>query len=185
MLHNIIVLIGRVFVKVHSIGYKFVYRYEISRFKRFGKDSYVSPGCRFTYSTVSIGEHSYVGADAIFQSAHGEIEIGNHVMFGPGVHIHGGDHPMHVVGVYMDTVGKVGGGDGVVRICDDVWVGARSIILKKVTIGEGAVVAAGSVVTKDVPPYSVVAGVPARVIKMRFTPDELSEHRKLLYNVES
>ena len=62
----------------------------------------------------------------------------------------------------------------------DNWIGANSTILKGVTIGEGAVVAAGSVVNKSVPPYSIVGGVPAKVIKMRFTEKEIIEHQKLI-----
>lgn len=62
----------------------------------------------------------------------------------------------------------------------DNWIGANSTILKGVTIGEGAVVAAGSVVNKSVPPYSVVGGVPAKVIKMRFTEEEIAEHKSMI-----
>ena len=61
---------------------------------------------------------------------------------------------------------------GDIIIEDDVWIGYRSTILSGVHIGQGAVIAAGSVVTKDVPPYTVVAGVPAKNIKKRF-PDEM------------
>ena len=61
----------------------------------------------------------------------------------------------------------------------DNWIGANSTILKGVTVGEGAVVAAGALVNKDVPPYAIVGG-PAKVIKMRFTEDEIAEHKKLI-----
>lgn len=57
------------------------------------------------------------------------------------------------------------------RIGNDVWIGSRSIIMRGVTIGDGAVIGANAVVTKDVPPYAVVAGVPARIIKYRFNED--------------
>ena len=62
----------------------------------------------------------------------------------------------------------------------DNWIGANSTILKGVTIGKGAVVAAGSVVSKDVMPYSIVGGVPARIIKMRFNENEMQKHEQLL-----
>jgi len=52
-------------------------------------------------------------------------------------------------------------------ICDDVWVGANSVILPGVTIGEGAIIAAGSVVTKNIPPYAIVVGNPAKILKFR------------------
>ena len=57
------------------------------------------------------------------------------------------------------------------RIGHDVWIGANALILPEVTIGDGAVIAAGAVVTRDVPPYAIVGGVPARVIRYRFSPE--------------
>ena len=72
--------------------------------------------------------------------------------------------------------------DQPVVIEDGVWTGANVIILKGVTIGRGSVVAAGSVVTKSCAPYSIIGGVPAKLIKMRFTPEQIVEHEKLLAN---
>ena len=63
---------------------------------------------------------------------------------------------------------------------DGCWIGANVTILKGVTIGRGSVVAAGAVVTRSCPPYSIVGGVPARVIKPRFTAEEIEEHESLL-----
>lgn len=69
-----------------------------------------------------------------------------------------------------------------VIIEDDVWCGANVTILKGVTIGRGSVVAAGAVVTKSFPPYSIIGGVPAKLLKMRFTPEEIEQHEKMLYH---
>lgn len=68
-----------------------------------------------------------------------------------------------------------------VKIGNDVWIGYRAIIPVNVTVGDGAVIAAGAVVTKDVPPYAVVGGVPAKVIKYRFSQDVIEKLLDLRY----
>lgn len=68
-----------------------------------------------------------------------------------------------------------------VTIGEDVWIGYGAVILSGVTIGRGAVVAAGSVVTKDIPPYQIVAGTPARILRPRFTPEEIKQHEAQIY----
>lgn len=90
----------------------------------------------------------------------GTISIGNRVAIATGVVIVGSSHPNYSVlsGIYPVD-------DGPITICDDVWIGANAVILPGVTIGKQSVIAAGAVVTKDVPPCCVVAGVPARKIK--------------------
>ena len=70
-------------------------------------------------------------------------------------------------------------------IGDDVWIGTRSVIMTGVRIGDGAIVAAGSVVTKDVDPYTIVGGVPAKFIKMRFSDDDIKRHQKMLMMPDS
>ncbi len=72
------------------------------------------------------------------------------------------------------------GSEEKIIIDDDVWIGAGAIILSPVYIGRGSVIAAGSVVKSDIPPYAIVAGVPSKVIRMRFSQKEIEEHEKLL-----
>ncbi|RZM24376.1 MAG: 50S ribosomal protein L2 [Pedobacter sp.] len=105
----------------------------------------------------SIGPYAYIGCS-------GYIEIGNNVIMSPRVSIYAENHlydrpdlPIMKQGVKREFV----------IIEDDCWIAANTVILAGVTIGKGSVIAAGSVVTKSVPPNSVVAGVPARVIKTR------------------
>ena len=69
-----------------------------------------------------------------------------------------------------------------VVIEDGVWCGANVTILKGVTIGRGSIVAAGAVVTKSCAPYSIIGGIPAKLIRMRFTPLQILEHERLLEN---
>lgn len=105
----------------------------------------------------SIGPFSYIGCS-------GYIEIGDNVMISPRVSIYSENHNFDDVQVPMIDQGV---SRSFVKIEDDCWIAANSIILAGVVIGKGSVIAAGSVVTKDVPPYSVVAGNPARIVKSR------------------
>lgn len=89
------------------------------------------------------------------------VEIGKECMFAPNVCLYSATHS-------TDPVERIESGTELakgIKIGDRVWLGGNSIILPGVTVGEGSTVGAGSVVTKDVPPYTVVAGNPARIIK--------------------
>ena len=162
-------LLGKLFYQWDRLKNKCLMTYTIKQFKKCGGRIYISPRCVFTPSTISLGSNVYFGVGCVIQSAHGNITIGNHVMFGPGVHIHGGNHVTNKAGIYMDEIKKETGSDPEIIIEDDVWIGANAIILSGVHVGQGAVIGAGSIVTKSVDPYSIVAGNPAKRIKMRFS----------------
>lgn len=148
-----------------------------SRFIKCGKNVHFSPlNSAFSYSKISIGNDVYIGPNALFSSIKG-IVIGNKVTFGPKVTIMAGNHNFKEIGSYIyDNHTKREDDDLPVTISDDVWIGCNAIILKGITIGRGAIVGAGSVVTKDVPPYAIVGGNPAKLIRYRFTEDEIKEH---------
>ena len=136
----------------------------------------------FTYRNLSIGNDVYIGPHALFLCTESQIFIGNKVLFGPHVTIIGGDHRITDVGRFIyDVLDKHPEDDQDVHIEDDVWIGTNTTLLKGVTVGRGAVVAAGALVTKDVPPYAIVGGVPAKVLKYRFTPEQIQEHERQLY----
>lgn len=132
---------------------------------------------------MQVGDQVYFGEDNLFMCTNAPIVIGSRVMFGPRVTMISGDHRIDIVGKYMVDVGeedKLPENDQPITLAGDNWIGANVTILKGVTIGEGAVVAAGALVTRDVPPYEIVGGVPAKVIKMRFNETELAEHKSKL-----
>jgi acetyltransferase-like isoleucine patch superfamily enzyme len=168
-------------------GYKFmVMPIKKAMFKKCGKNVIIGRGADMTYRNISIGNDVGIGPNAMFMCTRAEIKIGDHVMFGPHVFMITGGHRMDMIGRYMKSIRndeKLPENDQDIIIEGDNWIGANSIILRGVTIGRGAVVAAGAVVTHDVPRYSVVAGMPAKVIKMRFKIEEINEHERLLYEV--
>ena len=159
---------------------RFFLRY---KFRKCGKNVKFYSFDFFSFSTIEIGDDVYIGRGAKISASHAIIRIGNKVMFGPNVLMRGGNHNTGVIGKYMfDVKKKRDFDDQDIFISDDVWVGANSTILKGVTIGRGSIIAAGAVVTKSFPPYSVIGGVPAKVIKYRFSYKQIIEHENLLYN---
>lgn len=111
---------------------------------------------------VKIGDYSGVGANSLVQ---GNVFIGKHVMMGPEVYIYTQNHCFEKTDTTIDKQGF--SPEKEVIIEDDVWIGSRVTILPGITIGTGSVIGASAVVTKDVPPFSVVAGNPAKVVKER------------------
>lgn len=107
---------------------------------------------------ITIGRRSVINQQCCLDGR-GGLTIGDHVNISPGVWILTDSHDMHDP-LFPEVLAPV-------TIRDHVWIGSRALILPGVTVGEGAVVAAGAVVTRDVEPYAVVAGVPARQIGTR------------------
>ena len=174
---------------IHLIGNKtidrllmYIYR---SQFKVCGKQVHFYPTkSELYYKTIEIGNKVYIGPGAMFLAAHSSIKIGNNVIFGPNVSIVGGNHSTHIIGKFMSDyklTDKRVTDDLPVIIEEDVWVGTGAIILNGVHIGRGAIVAAGALLTKNVPPYAVVGGVPAKVIKFRWDVVDIIKHEILLY----
>lgn len=174
-------LIGKFFINIERLKNYCIKKYLKKQFKACGKNVYIGSGCTFTGKNISIGEDVSIGKNCCMSTTNGEIVIGNHVMFGPGVHIHGGNHKIHELGKFMKEIRKTENDyDGKVIIEDDVWIGANAIILKGVKIGGGSVVGAGSVVSKDIPEYSIYTGVSEPIIRDRFTAEEKMKHLELL-----
>lgn len=131
---------------------------------------------------VSIGRYTYISSNSVIES---KVTIGAFCSFGPGLYVAPGEHYVNmatthpimfdsqwrkIAGLpekkeYLKSIGKK---DVATTIGNDVWCGLNVTILRGVNIGDGAVVAAGAVVTRDVPPYAIVAGVPAKILKYRF-----------------
>lgn len=105
-----------------------------------------------------------------FINARGGLSIGKNVLIGPYVIIYTTNHIYSDISIPINEQGQT---EEAVIIEDDVWIGAKAIILPGVNIGKGSIVAAGAVVTKDVPPYSIVGGIPAKIIRNRKVDNKL------------
>lgn len=112
-------------------------------------------------SRIVIGRESLIGESCVIRGT-GGVEIGNRVFLSPMVHIYSNNHVFDNPDVCFVDQGITTQG---VTIEDECWIGAQAVILDGVTIGRRSVVAAGAVVNRDVPPHSLVGGVPARVIR--------------------
>ena len=108
---------------------------------------------------VVIGDHTRIG---LHNTVIGPVTIGSHVNLAQGITVTALNHNFEEPNKRIDEQGI---STSAVTIEDDVWIGTNAVILPGVTIGNHSVVAAGAVVTKDVPPHSLVAGIPAKVIK--------------------
>lgn len=131
----------------------------------------------FLYEKVSIGPNSFIS------TPNAKVIIKSNTTIAEGLTIHTGNHA-RVIGRFVSDItdmDKPKGYDSDVIIENDVWIGSNVTLLMGVTVGRGATIAAGAVVNKDIPPYCIVGGVPAKVIKYYWTIDEILQHEKLLY----
>ncbi len=147
--------------------------------KRYGltqvSSSFYMAGKSILSPDLVAGHYSYIGPNCIIGP---KVQIGRYSMLANNVSIVGGDH------VFTDPTKPIifSGRPHMPEtfIGEDAWIGAQSIVMAGVSIGNGSIVGAGSVVTKDIPPYSIFAGTPARYIRDRFNPDEIEAHKQML-----
>lgn len=126
--------------------------------------------------SITLGDNVGIGPRCYFLC---DTNIGNKVAIAGNVaFLNSDDHNYNVIGKAMWDSGR--GDKYIIIIEDDVWIGYGAILLSPLTIGKGSIIAAGSIVVKDVPPYAIVGGNPARILKMRFTEEEIIEHERRL-----
>ena len=158
------------------------------RDSRFG--AYCEVGARSKVAESSFGDYSYVvnDADIIYST------IGRFCSIAAQTRINPGNHPLDRVALnhftYRSSAYGLGEDDAAffdwrrshrVTLGDDVWIGHGAIVLPGVAIGTGAAVGAGAVVTKDLPPFAVAVGVPARVLRYRFPPEIIAALHRIAW----
>ena len=168
----------RITEKLKSLKSRIRYPSEFLKFKRCGRNLWLgSKGCIARPEEVSFGDNVFINKG--FHISARNLTFGNDIMIGPNLVIECDDHVFNEVGVTMfenRNQRKIGS----VTIENDVWMGANVTVLKGVVIGEGSVVGAHSVVTKNIPPYTVCVGAPCRPVKTRFPSDRLEDHLRLV-----
>ncbi len=148
----------------------------------------LNPLHEFPSHIVSAGKGSYGDLKIMWWNAEKEkLSIGNYVSIASNVtFLLGGNHhvntPMTFPACKLVAGGNGSFSKGQVVIEDDVWIGYGSIILSGVTIGKGAVIGAGSVVSKDIPPYAIAVGNPVKIIKYRFSDDIIAQLKEIDYS---
>lgn len=142
----------------------------------------------FNPDYIHVGKASYGSLNIRQANPSTHLYIGNYCSIASdSFFVLSSEHPVNNISTYpfknkITKMGREAVSKGDIVIDDDVWVGARAMIMSGVHIGQGAVVAAGAVVTKDVPPYAVVGGVPAKVLKYRFNEGLIRELLKVDYS---
>lgn len=144
------------------------------KWRKLNSHNFTSLKNDFDFDLAEVGNFSYGDIKIVYANKVNKLKIGHFCSIADDVKFMlNADHPTNLVSTYPfkakvlnDGTDAISKGD--IEVGDDVWIGYNSLILSGVKIGQGAVVAAGSVVTKDVPPYAIVGGVPAKVIKYRF-----------------
>lgn len=153
------------------------------KFKSYGKNIMLSKGGKFVRpQEIVLGSNIFINRN--FYISARTLTLGNNIMIGPNVVIECDDHSFKNIGKTMFEM-QNDRDISFVTIEDDVWIGANVTILKNVMIGEGSIIGAGCVVTKNVPPYTINVGIPNRSVKTRFTEVELRKHLEIVGSKKS
>lgn len=162
--------ISKILFSIINIFPPHIYTYTLKiLLKHLGKGCMIDYGCYFRYPwKISIGNFCSINKDCKFLPSYHlnkvTIKLGNHVVVGPNVSFITSGHDYSVLS--LPDIAKS------IKIDDYVWIGSNVTILPGVRIGEAAVIAAGAVVTKNVQPYTIVGGIPAKFIKNRIISDK-------------
>ena len=147
----------------YKLFYKIRYYFVKMIFKKTGKDVIIKNKCYFgNGARLSVGDRTQLGQNA---KLGGKITLGNDILMGPDIVIMATSHAFSSVEIPINQQGA--SEEKEVIIGDDVWIGTRVIILPGVEIGSHSIIASGAVVSKSFPSYSIIGGVPAKLIKSR------------------
>lgn len=176
---------------IHALGKMTTFYYVMPLLANFNNNKYPDKriGRYFfkKYFKINVGKYSF-GFVQLMKFAFSSVEsIGSFCSIAVGLSVSNGNHPINILTTHPSVVDKcfelveqyskllktLHPRNGLIIIGNDVWIGLNVTILTSVNIGDGAVIGAGSIVTRDVPPFAIVAGNPAKIIKYRFKPETI------------
>lgn len=164
--------------------------YKIKKmWKRKNSHNYTSISRANSFNYIEVGNYTYGMLNVHISNRKNKLKIGHFCSIASNVYfLLSADHNIKTISTYpfksqlLKSCEMEGKSKGDIEIGDDVWIGYGATIMSGVHIGQGAIIAAGAVVTKDVPPYAIVAGVPAKIIKYRFGEKEIQNLMKIDYS---
>lgn len=158
-----------------------------SKFEHLGKNVTLTPPTSIgNPKNVWIGDNVSIGPNCTISAVNARFVVEGNTAIAEGLSVHTGNHELRV-GKFVTDISestKSKGFDKDIIVENDVWIGCNVTLLSGVRVGRGSIVAAGAVVTKSFPPYSVIGGVPAKLIKQRLTEEEIVTHEAQLYNLQ-
>ena len=162
------------------------YGYSRKKFGYIAPDSFITPPVKITKPENCYLMGNNTLRDAVILNLNAKFVLGKGSSAPEGFKVVTGNHAQ-LIGRFFLTITedeKPHGYDKDVIVKEDVWIGVNVTLLSGVTVGRGAIVAAGTIVTKDIPPYCIAGGVPAKPIKFKWTIDQILEHESILYPEE-
>lgn len=181
----VISLIGYILDLCYRVFCRYRVNKTIAKLGAFGEKSMLAyPFIIQGEKNIYISEHCNIRSNSVLTALNARIIIKKWTGAAPYLYISTGNHRM-ILGRFYRSVTDAEKGEGYdadVVINEDVWIASRVTILKGVNVGRGAIIAAGAVVNKDVLPYSVVGGVPAKFIKFKWSLEQVLAHERILYD---
>ncbi|MGI6324105.1 MAG: acyltransferase [Bacteroidales bacterium] len=166
------------FKNIKELVRRLYYLRYYAKFKGEARNVMLSPGGNIKNpEEITFGENVFIGRSFIISA--NNLSFGSNIMIGPNLLIECSNHNYTHMGKTMFSYSSEKSYKGI-SIEDDVWIGGNVVILDGVTIGEGCVIGASSVVTRSTPPYTICVGNPCRPIRKRFDDAELKEHLSIV-----